>query len=120
MKLAELQRQVADWVAHNFPSDGHDSYQSLLGVTEEVGELAHAHLKGEQCIRGTAAEHEAAARDAVGDVTIYLIQYCIRRGWSFAECVEQVWAEVQQRDWRRYPDTGRPGGAVGPSAAVAS
>lgn len=60
-----------EWVAKNFP----DSYKtdSLLGVVEELGELAHAHLKSKQGIRGTKAEHDEAAKDAIGDLVVYLL-----------------------------------------------
>ncbi len=64
-----------EWVARNFPPyegqiPGNDS---ILGVMEELGELAHAHLKAKQGIRGTQAEHDAAAKDAIGDITVYLL-----------------------------------------------
>lgn len=59
------------WVAHNFP--GPDMPNSLIGVFEECGELAHCHLKEKQAIRGTAEEHVANAKDAVGDIIIYLL-----------------------------------------------
>lgn len=61
-----------DWVARNFPGDN-DGRQSILGCVEELGELAHAHLKEEQGIRGTPEEHQAAAQDAIGDLTVYLL-----------------------------------------------
>lgn len=64
-----------EWVAKNFPPyegevPGNDS---ILGCIEEAGELAHAHLKNKQGIRGTPEEHEAAAKDAIGDIVIYLL-----------------------------------------------
>lgn len=62
------------WVAHNFPDQGddHPMLQSTEGIIEELGELAHANLKAKQNIRGNKEEHEAAARDAIGDMTVYL------------------------------------------------
>src|SRR4051812_17474924 len=59
------------WVAHNFPDMVRG--QSVFGVIEELGELCHSNLKQEQSIRGSDAEHEANAKDAIGDVTIYLL-----------------------------------------------
>jgi len=38
-----------------------------MGLVEEVGELAHAHLKNEQGIRGTPEEHVQAKVDAIGE-----------------------------------------------------
>lgn len=64
-----------EWVAKNFPSyegeiPGRDS---ILGCFEELGELAHAHLKEKQGIRGTKEEHVAAGKDAIGDLIVYLL-----------------------------------------------
>jgi NTP pyrophosphatase (non-canonical NTP hydrolase) len=68
-----VERKVK-WTAHNFPND--NVMESLLeaqtGIIEECGELAHAHLKMHQSIRGTPDQHEAGAKDAIGDLTVYL------------------------------------------------
>lgn len=60
------------WVEHNFP-DTPSPEGSLLGIIEECGELAHAALKSEQNIRGTKEEHIENAKDAIGDLTVYLL-----------------------------------------------
>lgn len=60
------------WVAHNFP-DTPSPDGSILGMIEELGELAHSHLKEEQAIRGRARQHQIKARDAIGDLTIYML-----------------------------------------------
>jgi NTP pyrophosphatase (non-canonical NTP hydrolase) len=72
---------------------------------EELGELAHAHLKQEQGIRSNE-DHDAAARDAIGDVVIYLMDYCSVRGWDFSDCVSEAWGDVSERDWIANPATG--------------
>lgn len=61
------------WVAHNFP-DGPSKQpvHGTFGVMEEAGELAHAHLKEEQQIR-MHEDHVAKAKDAIGDIMIYLL-----------------------------------------------
>ena len=62
------------WIEHNFPNPSMPNPgESLLGVLEELGELAHSHLKAAQKIRGTDEEHVRAGRDAIGDTTIYLL-----------------------------------------------
>lgn len=63
------------WVAKNFPPypgevPGNDS---IIGCIEELGELAHAYLKAKHGIRGTQREHDAAAKDAIGDLIVYLL-----------------------------------------------
>lgn len=106
MTLRELQQQQRDWVAHNFGE--RPSWHPLLGAFEELGELAHAHLKQVQGIR-LNENHEENAKDAVGDVVIYLSDYCTARGFDFQEIVEQTWAKVRQRDWKRNPNTAHIG-----------
>ena len=106
MDLAELQRQHREWLAHNFP--GQAPHHGLLGVVEELGELAHAHLKAEQGIRGYDDEGKTAAeiRDAVGDIVIYLASYCNTNGIDLGACVREAWEQVSRRDWAAEPETG--------------
>ena len=99
--LRKLQEEQKVWVAHNFGTD-RPAYHPLLGAVEELGELAHAHLKGEQGIR-TNEDHEAAAKDAVADVVIYLADYCTSRGFDFETLVQETWNLVKQRDWKKDP-----------------
>jgi hypothetical protein len=70
-RFGELVEERNVWVAHNFPST--DSRETVLGVIEELGELAHSHLKQRQNIRGSAADHVADGKDAVGDLIVYLL-----------------------------------------------
>jgi NTP pyrophosphatase (non-canonical NTP hydrolase) len=78
----------------------------LLGLVEEVGELSHAHLKQEQGIRGTVESYRSKKIDAVGDIVIFLANYCTQQGLSFEECVLSAWNEVKQRDWQKDPTNG--------------
>lgn len=95
--VSEIQRQHWLWVSHNFPDQ--PLHRPLLGVVEEVGELAHAHLKQEQGIR-LLEDHDAAARDAVGDILIYLLHYCSLRGWDLEGVLLDTWeGVVRKRDW---------------------
>ena len=104
-ELTRLQDAVQEWQQRNFaPILPH---QPLLGLQEEVGELAHAHLKQEQGIRGTWAEHQQAKTDAVGDIAIYLAAYCAVNGIDLGAAVDETWAKVSQRDWRADPQNGR-------------
>lgn len=71
MNWKQLVSERTEWVNHNFPPD--TPSHSVLGVIEETGELVHHYLKAEQGIRGTSLEHMAEMRDAIGDITIYLL-----------------------------------------------
>src|SRR5688572_7611302 len=94
-----LQHEVGEWSRRNFPNNM--PHHPLLGLTEEVGELAHSHLKLEQGIRGTESEHILGKMDAVGDILIYLADYCSRNNIDMQETIEHTWRMVQKRDWQK-------------------
>ena len=75
-----------------------------MGVMEEAGELAHAHLKEHQGIR--ADDFKAKKEDAIGDIIIFLADYCNRNRLILSRCVDRAWAEASQRDWVKYPKNG--------------
>ena len=104
LTFRRLQDEQRPWVEHNFK--GRESWKPLIGALEELGELAHAHLKGAQGIRGTKEEHAEAAKDAVADIIIFLADYCSAMGYDMQECVETTWATVKQRDWKANPQNG--------------
>lgn len=103
MTFAQLQSEVAPWVAHNFGSQ--PAWKPLLGVQEEVGELAHAYLKLAQGIR-TNEDHDAKAKDAVGDIIIFLCDFCTQSGYDLEALVTSCWDQVKQRDWKKNSVTG--------------
>lgn len=80
--VSEIQKALWNWQHRNFPqysngsaTNGYGLYTHLkYGVIEEMGEFFHAVLKRDQGIRGTKAEHDAAIRDAIGDMLIYTSQ----------------------------------------------
>lgn len=104
MTFGCLQERAHAWQVKNFGEQ--PASRMLMGVVEEVGELAHAQLKMEQGIRGSAAEHEATGKDAVGDILVYLANYCSMKGWSMQEAIEETWAAVSKRDWKLFPKNG--------------
>lgn len=105
MDWIQLQLEVGEWARRNF--GGNPAIYPLLGAVEEMGELSHAVLKGLQGIRGTKEEHDAKAKDAVGDIIIYLADFCERSGYSLNDCIENAWDEVKERDWRKNRDNGQ-------------
>jgi NTP pyrophosphatase (non-canonical NTP hydrolase) len=102
--FAQLQREHAPWEQHNFGI--RPSWHPLLGIVEEIGELAHAHLKAEQGIRGTPEQLRAEKIDAVADAIVFLTSYCNLEGIDIGEAVESVWNEVKKRDWKKFPKDG--------------
>jgi len=106
LSVDQFQSEQDEWRLRNFPGTK-DSALILLGVMEELGELAHAHLKTAQGIRGTKEEHEIAARDSIGDMLVYMADYCNRQGWRLQEILEETWDEVKRRDWTANSTDGK-------------
>lgn len=105
MNLRDLQEEHRPWLQHNFPEA--KPHEPLLGIQEEVGELAHAHLKYEQGIRGyTRSKFQDEAEDAIGDQLIYLASYCNLNFLDLQTCMERTWEKVKQRDWIADPEKG--------------
>lgn len=119
-KLQKLHRK---WANENFgDTDSHFARRVLwcvMGVQEEAGELSHAILKCDQGIRGGAEEHAEAARDAVGDIVLYLIDLCNQCGWDFVQIVRDVAKEVHARDWNEHPEDGGGDGSEDDGGDVA-
>jgi NTP pyrophosphatase (non-canonical NTP hydrolase) len=106
--LRKLQDEQREWSQYNFGKS--PSWMPFFGLVEELGELAHSHLKMAQGIRQNE-NHEAKAKDAVGDIVIFLSDYCNANGYDLEEIVRETWDSVKVRDWRKYPDTGMPAGS---------
>jgi NTP pyrophosphatase (non-canonical NTP hydrolase) len=103
--LRDYQNEVTGWQKSNFPNNL--PYMALLGVGEEVGELMHAHLKGEQGIRHTPLEIHHMKQDAVGDILIYLFNYCEDNNIDLQDAFEKTWSEVSKRNWNLNKLTGK-------------
>lgn len=102
LDLDRIQEEHRIWSDYCFPEA--PDYHSLIGATEELGELCHAWLKREQGIRGH--EHDAEARDAIGDVIIYLLHFCTSNGWKMSDIIQETWDVVQKRDWQANRENG--------------
>jgi len=105
LDVRKFQEEVIVWADKNFSAQL-EYWKPMLGVVEEVGELAHALLKMEQGIRGTEAELTDQAMDAIGDTIVYMAHLCGRRGWNLEEIIKVTWARVSKRDWKKDPKSG--------------
>lgn len=113
-RLRTLQDELLSWQQHNFPH--RPSWQPLLGLQEELGELSHAYLKRAQKIR-TTENHTENIKDAVGDIVVYLADFCNAEGIDLEEAIFETWARVKQRDWRACPATATSPTAPAPQKA---
>jgi NTP pyrophosphatase (non-canonical NTP hydrolase) len=74
-KLKELQDEQVPWVKHNFGD--RESWQPVLGIIEEMGELDKALYEGDR----------EEILDSIADVMIYMADYCSAMGFD----VEEQW-----------------------------
>lgn len=100
-RLCYFQTEVGEWSRYNFGDQ--PSTNPLLGLTEEVGELSHAHLKGLQGIRHTPDEIRDMKADAVADIMVYLADYAEREGIDLEGTLMVTWKKVKARNWRANP-----------------
>lgn len=108
--LKKFQKEHREWSERNFGGKFGSGYRPLLGAMEELGELAHAHLKDEQKIR-THENHLLMKIDAIADVIIYLTDYCSNEGIDLEQALIDTWNEVKKRDWKKNPETAHLGNA---------
>lgn len=97
INFTNLAKIIDIWASYNFgilrnPQD------RLIGIGEEFGELCHATLKESQNIRGTPEEHRLHAQDAIGDMLIYIADYCAIRKFDLQDIMNSVVRKVVQRD----------------------
>lgn len=103
--IGDIQTQQKEWADVNFPDSTSDV--AFLGLTEEVGEMAHAFRCQKQGIRGSASDHELAAKDAAGDVFIFLCHLSTLHGWDLEAIINDTWLNVvKKRDWKADPFAG--------------
>lgn len=81
--LRDMQKEQEIWADKNFP--GNKMIHPLVGIIEEVGELAHVVLKETQTIRYTPDVVIAKKKDAVSDIMIFLAHYCTKNSFTMPE-----------------------------------
>lgn len=101
--IREIQSEQKVWQKKNFGDS--PSHHPLLGISEEVGELCHAHLKQEQGIRN-GEDHNHEIKDALADIFIFCCSYANVRGIDLQDVIEETWAQVKKRDWKKYSANG--------------
>lgn len=56
-------------------------------LLEEVYEFQEAHENS----------NDFEAKDGIGDIMVVLIGYCLQRGWTIEECLQQAYDEIKTR-----------------------
>ena len=98
ISLEQLQKELKPWSRHNFGN--RPSWQPLLGLSEEVGELAHHFLKQAQGIR-LNENHREEMKDAVADILIFLADFCNAEDINMQDELNKVWPQVRKRDFKK-------------------
>lgn len=85
-KDQDLVRKIQAWFVernlHTLDGSG-----QITKLKEEVGELIEANSAGDRF----------QEIDAVGDITVVLIGYCLQRGLSFEACLLAAYEEIKDR-----------------------
>lgn len=81
VNLDTIQAEQTAWSLKNF--GGQPAHRPMLGIIEELCELEEALLQVDGDARDEADDE--AAIDAIGDVAIYMLDYCGKRGWRMQE-----------------------------------
>lgn len=81
-------------------SSARPSLPPLLGMIEEVGELVRASVY---------LDDKEDQIDAVGDIVLYLMDYCNKVGIDFEDAVRTTAEKVHARDWVKNPVNGEVG-----------
>jgi len=113
------QKQLKEWQERNFPRSRYESMtkdqlidlilplQMALGMCEEVGEVAHAVLKGSQNIReGVKGIDKEAVFDGCGDVNIFATQLLSSLNMSVEQAYSITIHYILKRDWINNPENG--------------
>lgn len=85
MNLCDLQFELETWLNHNFPNTTSD--EQFKGIVEEIGELAEADIIYKA---DPLPAKKELVKDAVGDIVIYLTNYCTKNNFRLADCVTNV------------------------------
>lgn len=84
--MEHLIMQINDWFQDRDLDKG-DGLGQLQKLHEEVYELAEARIVNDF----------SAEVDAIGDITVVLIGYCLQRGLTLEQCLASAYEEIKNR-----------------------
>ena len=93
LTFEQLTGNIEAWAEERGICKHSNARAQLLKAFSEMGELADAELKWDA----------PAARDAVGDVLVCLINFCAMRGFDITDCLAGAWDEIKDREGRMIP-----------------
>ena len=93
LTFEQLVLNVEAWASERGIYKRSNARAQLLKAFSEMGELADAEVKGDGL----------AARDAVGDVLVCLINFCAMSGLDITDCLAGAWDEIKDRKGYMIP-----------------
>ena len=93
LTFEQLALNVEAWSTERGIYEHSNARAQLLKAFSEMGELADAEIKGDGL----------AARDAVGDVVVCLVNFCAMSGLDITDCLAGAWGEIKHRRGRMVP-----------------
>lgn len=87
--LPRLERELIDWGFRNFGEQ--QPWEKLLGLAEEYGEACEGMANRDRYL------------DAIGDSAIFLIHYCVLKGWSPLEIFSMA-GHINRPTGRPWPE----------------
>lgn len=99
LTLEEIFSELAKWEPANFGpwEDVALQHRPGIGMIEELGEMAHAHLKHEEQIRMNES-HMENLQDAIGDFSIFMLSFAGRNQLD----IEEIDRARQEHTLSRY------------------
>lgn len=97
--LRRYQKAVNKWAKKTYPQNDVKTWRPLVGLVEELGELAHAFLKLDQGVHRNTTTTEAVS-DAVGDLMVFLLEFCENNNIDIEEAFLEVWEKDVSRRTR--------------------
>ena len=82
-----IERKVIEWANERGLIKEENATKQLLKLTEEVGELASALLKG----------NPYETIDAIGDIQVVLIILCEQLNINYSQALESAYNEIKER-----------------------
>lgn len=84
--MNDLIKKVNQWFFDRDLAEG-DGLGQLQKLHEEIYELVEARIVNDF----------SAEVDAIGDITVVLIGYCLQRGLTLEQCLESAYNEIKDR-----------------------
>ena len=94
MTFEELNQLVLSWSMDRKIIPNATPVSQLLKAVSEIGELCDAEGK----------KNNEAIEDAIGDITVCLLNYCALRDISFVSCLWKAYMEIKDRKGTLMPD----------------